>query len=110
MTKFKVLRGQHSEQGKIYKKGDTVDSKTDLAERFNFPGSIKFAKIASKNSPSDEVEEEEEEETAEETYSAEELSLLTIPDLKELANDQEINLSGLSRKEEIIEAILGNTT
>lgn len=40
--KFKVLHGAHREGGCTYYRNEVVDSKIDLAKRFNTLGTVKF--------------------------------------------------------------------
>lgn len=75
MALFKVLRGIHCEGGMVYKKGDVVDSKSDL-EKLNRPNSRKFGRVregakASPGIPINEVTKNEEKKRENERIEAE---------------------------------------
>ena len=101
--KFKVLRGSHrvgpvkDEEGVITKpgynakKGSIVETDVDLAKRFP-SDPPKFMRI-------DVVQEEE-------NGFEEELRALTVDELKEKAEAEEVDLSGCHRKDDIIQAFL----
>lgn len=54
----------------------------------------------------DEAEEESEDEDSDETYSEEELDKLTVPQLKKIAAEKGINTKDLTKKGQLISAIL----
>ena len=95
MTKFRVLVGRHYEgietegprkgKARCYKKGDIVDSKTDLL-KMNAPGAIKFEKV-------------------EETPRILDLSKLTEAKLRQLAADEEVDVASCKTKVDLIAAI-----
>jgi len=108
--KHRVLRGSHFEGGKRYRKGDTVLSKSELAKKYNFPNSKKYEFIGtvSDGGESEEtpIEITPETDDKENRWTQAELEALTVNELKELAEDEEVDLEGLRLKEEIVEAIL----
>lgn len=106
--KFKVLRGKHLEGGIIYSPGDVVESKKDLSTL----GTDKFQPIASKksrnvNPPEDEEEDEDEDKEQEVNSSEDDESLgdLTIPQLRNKASSEGVELRSGMSKAEIIQAI-----
>jgi hypothetical protein len=93
---FRLLRGLHHEGGKTFKPGDIIDSKTNLAERFNQPetGSIKFEPVQVVAPAQSEADQED-------------LSKCTVQQLREIAEANEIDLEGCTLKEEILNAVQG---
>jgi len=104
--KFKVLRGQHSEGGETYRAGDVVDSASDL-NRHNSPGAKKFeqleggvADVPSASPPATPAVEDED--SGEES---DDLDDMTVVQLKTFAEEEEIDLAGVSRKDEILSTV-----
>ena len=102
---FKVLRGSHSEGGKTYRKGEVVDSKSDLIKH-NSSGSIKFANVFDDGAKQDAKEAVPSSVATKNPHEREELEALTLPDLKEIAADEEVEIDSTFKKEEIISALL----
>ena len=94
--KFRLVRGLHNDGEKTYQVGDIIETDIDLAAKFNQPssGSIKFEPL-SMVSP------------AQSQADTENLSKLTVKQLKEIAEDNEIDLEGCSTKDEILNAVQG---
>lgn len=92
MTRYRVLRGLHSQGGKLYgngmEAGDIVETDTDLLCH-NAPGSQKFERLP--DLPPVSVEDG--------------LEQMTITQLQGLAEEEEIELGQGGRKVEIIEVI-----
>lgn len=42
---FRIIRGIHSEKGRIYERGEVICTQSDLAGKFNKAGSVKFVPI-----------------------------------------------------------------
>lgn len=42
---FRVIRGIHSEEKRIYERGEVICTQSDLAGKFNKAGSVKFVPI-----------------------------------------------------------------
>lgn len=120
---YRVVAGVHSENGKVYKKGDIVDSKSDLSQMNHPPTSIKFEKVEDpsisdtfeSNESSVAVLEEEVIEIPDEAnssgYAREELEQLKIKELESIAEEEGIDISNVTkstrtRKKDIITAIL----
>ena len=100
--KFKVLRGKHNEGGVTYKKGEIVDSATDLT-KFNFPPlSVKFEPVLEEASTPVAVGTKEPEK-----YTEEELKTLSRTELLEIAEDLELDMQGYQKKNDLISLILG---
>lgn len=101
--KFKVLRGSHrigpikdedgviTTPGRTIKRGGVIETDTDLAKKFPSQPP-KFQRI-------DVVEEEENDFEAE-------LNAMTVAELKEKAEAEEVDISGCHRKDEIVQAFL----
>lgn len=120
LYRCRVIAGRHVEGGRRYKTGDIVVSKTNLAERYNTPGAIKFEFLGTAT-PTQAVQAREAaepvekkfqepakvEEVVEEQSTTEQsdLSTLTIEKLRELATEEEIDLGDAVRKAEIVSAI-----
>lgn len=100
--KFKVLHGLHYEgknsdgKAKCYKRGDVVDSASDLDKKFNSPGSIKFERVPDSTAV-----------TVAEPELAEQLEKMTVPQLREFAAEHEIEIdSAYSKKSDVIDCII----
>ncbi len=85
--KFKVLRGSHNEGGVTYKRGDMVDSVSDLMKH-NKPGCTKFAS-ANDVMPTPQS-------------SDDGLDDLSIDELRELAAEGDLDLTGCGNSKEKI--------
>ena len=46
LNRFRVVRGTHTEGGKIFRKGDIVETENDLEKHNAGPGSKKFENLA----------------------------------------------------------------
>jgi len=103
--KFKVLRGRHTEGGVMYQAGEVVDSSSDL-NKHNSPGSRKFEQLSGEvaDAPSASLPESSEDDEDPEEGS-DELDGMTVAQLKTFAAEEEIDLSGVSRKSDILSAI-----
>lgn len=95
---FKLLNGLHDQgDGKVYRRGDVVNSKQDLEKRF---GPAKFQRVA------DPAQVKEEEPVASAPVSVQdEFSDMTVAELKQFAASEEIDLGSASRKDEILAVI-----
>ena len=91
MARFRLLRGIHNEGGKTYKPGDVFDSASDLG-RHNRGGGIRFEKLTEAVPIS-------------ETPTNDDLSRMTVPSLRELAEREEIDLGQAVLKDDILETI-----
>ena len=126
MGKYLVLEGKHQgtdpfeKNGKatvtIHRKGDVIESDVDLCKMWNRPGCRKFRKLSESTPakltpqsmyvpPEDPFDEESEftEEDHQETQDS--FANLTIPELRSIAENNEIDLGKATRKEEIISAL-----
>lgn len=103
MAVYKLLRGMHAEgrgtERRIYKRGALVESDVNLEERF---GSEKFRKMgeSKKRAVREEPEDDEPEDDEDD-----DLEGMTVLQLKELAENEEINIEGLKVKADIIDRI-----
>jgi len=120
--KFKLMAGMHEGDSGRHRKGDVFESSIDLAKRFNQPGSQKFMRlpddaptvaIESKASGSVALAEEPVEvipdpNESNNGFSRSELESLTLSDVKEIAKDLGLDLTGVkqSSKVQLIAAIL----
>lgn len=101
--KFKLLHGFHSHGGTTYKPGSFIESDIDLVKRFNSPGSRKFERI--------QAADPEVEQAAKAGFNDQDepsvipLEELTVKQLRREADELEVDLTGYSRKEEIINAL-----
>jgi len=96
---FKLLRGSHAHGGKKYRcqgKNNIIHTNIELDKRFNSRGSTKFLRL------SDEIPEEYEspEEEPQDDYE-----LMSVEELREVADAEEVDLTGITAKSEIITAI-----
>lgn len=103
--KFRMIRGRHSDTTGRYIKGDVIESDIDLAAKFNSPGSIKFVKVSddtpatdpsAKKSDLPDVDSEDEGEIPAQ------YSNYTVAELRTIAEDEEIDLGGATKKSEIV--------
>lgn len=104
----RVLRGSHSEGGRTYRKGQVVDSKSNLSKLHNKPGSIKFLAVEADAQDNMGVTDliRKGNTDLEVLHTREELSTLSRADLMEIAKDEEIELGPTMKKEDIIIALL----
>lgn len=95
MFKFKLVAGVHSEGGKVYKRGDVFESKTDLRAH-NKPGSERFIFLSEEAiAASNQAKEDE----------ADAFKEMTVAELKSYAAEGDIDLSGAYNKADIIARI-----
>ena len=94
--RFRVLRGTHHEGGRHYGVGDIVESASDLTKH-NVVGSTKFAKA-------DEVIVDQPESVDDED-NADAFEEMTVAELRQWAEEGDINLTGCVTKAEIIERL-----
>ena len=97
MPKFKLIAGRHitgktEQDRKIYRIGDVVESDRDLVERF---GKDKFQRVGD-----DAVA------TVVNGEARAELEAMSVRDLRELAEADEVELGNATRKNEIIRVLL----
>lgn len=98
MYRFKLLRGRHSDSndslGKpiIHKPGDTFESEYQLDSIHNSPGSTKFERLPD-TAPIGVA-------AADDGYSS-----MTVTELRVLAAEEEIDLTGATRKVDVIDRI-----
>ena len=93
MAKFKVLAGGHREGGKTYRRGDIVESNSNLLKMNR--GSRKFAKVT-------------DEEAAAMTAvvdTSDELAQMTKEQLKSFADENGIPLKGNENKQQLLDVI-----
>ncbi len=95
---YKVLRGRHAEQDRVYDVDDVVDSKSDLdalnsqnSQKFEYIGPGSFSVDSSKPTVTQDWEGP--------------LDSMTVSQLRELAEGEEIDLEGTTRKDEILTII-----
>lgn len=103
--RYRVMHGTLSSGGKIYNQGDTIDTDKDLLQH-NLAGVDKFLLIGDTPDPSNSKSENSSQES-DAVYTREELEQMTVPDLREIAEGEEIDLMGASKKNEIISRLLG---
>ena len=126
MAKYKLLRGLHQEgkypeghpdAGKpiTYHPGDIIETHRNLF-RLNSPGAIKFqrieadAKIVLPKGPAEQLEqkaEEQEAAMAEVPEVSDGLEELDVKALKSYAKEEEIDLGGAMKKDDILATIRG---
>jgi hypothetical protein len=113
--KFRLIRGSHNEGGKTYKKGDTFESKSNLLLH-NTPGvQPKFVKVKRNPEYIEEAEPIAAAKPAKPTHPTTEedratLESMSVNQLKAMAEEEEIDLDGATRKDDIIEKILASKT
>lgn len=111
--KFRLLAGHHCEGKKDpatnqlirHKQGDVFESEIELDRKFNRPGCIKFERITG-DVPVTVPSTPSQENKAGNGYSKEELESLTVNELKKLAEEDSIDLTGASTKDQIIARFL----
>lgn len=92
LMKFRLKRGKHRQGGITYERGAIVESHIDLVKRM---GGEKFEKLdGSIVLDKPEVVEVDDG-----------LEAMTVPELRKWAAEEEIDLTGLNRKEEILTKI-----
>lgn len=122
MSKFRVLVGKHVEQlgiveGEVktrsYSAGEVVSSNRPLDEIHNKPGAMKFERLHEEPRPSQAVQEPSgtpataaaSPAAVAQTFSLEQLERMSVPDLQKLAEEEEIDLKGASKKQDLIRII-----
>lgn len=94
--KFQLLAGRHitgqKEERRIYRIGDVIESDDDLVKRF---GGDKFQRV------DDDAKATDVNDSRRATLEA-----MTLKELRKFADDEEIDLGGASRKNEIINVIV----
>lgn len=124
MFKFKLLAGRHDEPDRtrpqnahgrhprrIYREGEVVETDVDLAKRFNVPGyPPKFAAV---EEPAERIVYVDRPVPAEaagavataDIPSAEKLSEMSLAELRQFAEDEEIDVDGATTKSTVIRLI-----
>lgn len=92
--RFRVLYGVHAEGGKVYRKGDIVESASDLLKH-NIPGQAPRYGSLDDVVPTESREKEE-------TEAYEEM---TFAELKSYAEEGEIDITGATTKAQLIQKI-----
>lgn len=101
--RFKLLHGIHNEGGKTYYPGDVIDSASDLSKH-NRPSNVRYEPVA---------EETDDPLGSADTLQANPVPLesgaplesLTIAQLRQLAEEYEVDLGDAAKKGEIIDAL-----
>jgi len=91
MNTYRLLAGSHNEGGRTYNRGDVIESKSELDVKF---GRNKFEKLVSNPKF-----------VADTTNQADTLESMTVAQLKTLAEDEEIDLGGVTSKADILKCI-----
>lgn len=94
--KFQILHGTHTEWGKTYKRGQIIESMSDL-DRFNKPGARKFRRLDALPEPITDVPVNNK---PTDTYDE-----MTIDELRAWAEGEEIDLGGATKKADIIKVL-----
>ena len=94
--RFRVVQGSHHEGGKHYKKGDIVESCSNLLKH-NYPGSTSYVSVDDVvvNTPEPEADDD----------NAAAFEEMSITELRQWAEEGDINLEGCSTKKQIIERL-----
>jgi len=92
MPKFKLLSGIHNEGGNTYYAGDIIDSKSDLLKH-NVSGSSPRYEKAAESTPSSVQS------------RTDQLDAMTVSQLREFAEAEEIDLGEATKKAEILAVI-----
>ena len=107
MAKYKILAGRHSGkvngQIKIFNSGEIVDSPVDLVAKFNRPNSRKFELIDDLGNSSTQVIAQSKPVVT--PMVMPNLDSLSLKDLQNLAAEEEIDIKGLTKREDIIKTI-----
>lgn len=101
--KFKLLRGGHTDKQGTHEPGAVVESDTDLAARF---GANKFQRVHEAThqpevSPPQEPSEKPPQETGSDDLMVE-LGAMSVKQLRQVAEDREIDLGDATRKDDIV--------
>lgn len=104
MARFRVVAGSHNEGGVTYRKGDIVDSKSDLS-KLNSPGSLKFQRAEDVEEAARQGFYEGNTDKPKPSNGPDEFDAMTIPDLKKFAAQEGIDLGTATKKDEILVAI-----
>jgi len=122
--KYKLLHGVHSQGKAIFYPGDVFENEKDITKTMNIPGVVPRVQVLSSSEesssePTEEsavstaVEEAPQEAPVEDTWEGEEvikpeddgLQKLTVAQLKETANDMELDITGVMKKDALINLI-----
>ncbi len=117
MKRFRLLRGVHGDKNGKYKKGDIIETETDLVEKFNADGfPAKFQRLEDtpdKRKPDtssvavlDPEEDEDSDPGDTDEFTREDIESMNVKELRELAEENEIDISGAKGKQAILKAIL----
>lgn len=108
--RFRLLVGRHGEGDRRYKPGDVIETKSDLL-KLNSPGSTKFALLESVPvaEPHEAKKSGKKSKKAEPVHGSATLDAMSIEELQAMAEAEEIDLGGATRKDEIIDIILEAT-
>lgn len=113
--KFRVLRGSHNEGGKTYHRGDVVESRVDLVKKFNEKGiPPRFSRITGREvkettDPGPSTSDQKPNDPAlnpSNRFGVETLKMMNLTELKGLAAEEEIDLGGATKKDEIIAILM----
>lgn len=105
--KFLVVRGKVSHGGVVRRAGDIIVCSVDLATMHNLSGVERFKDLGIADD--EDVKNEkivQDSENKEGLTQKQELQIMTIEELKTIAENNEIDLKGITLKSDIIEAIL----
>lgn len=114
MPTFKLVAGRHAHGDKVYiakKSGqDVIKTDLDLDKIHNQPGAIKFQRLSDEPVKGGTPEPKKDEETegndpsskSSKTWSMEELEQLTVKELHELADEEEIAINKSAPKADLI--------
>ncbi len=123
MPRFRLKHGKHSQKEpvldadgkpqkdrngkpmlapKIYAQGETFESQHDLVALFNRPGAEKFERVGGEDRPQwrDESPPAPPPSTPEKT-----LEQMTVAELKSLAAEEEVDVKGAEKKEELVQRL-----
>lgn len=107
MAKYKILAGRHAGKVngsvKIFNTGEIVESDVDLVAKFNRPNSRKFELVDSAGNTSTQTVTQRPNVTP--MVVTPNVDSLSLKDLQALAAEEEIDIKGLTKREDIVKVI-----
>jgi len=100
MPRYRLLRGIHVHGQNTYSPGAVIDTAQNLL-RLNAPGSIRFERVYEEEEPT--PVETTPEPTEEEP--TDDLEALTLAELRDLAEAEEVDLGDAKRKADVLEVL-----
>lgn len=100
--KYKLLQGTHCEGNQTFKRGDVFESANENLVRHNSTGSIRFEVVHESVPTKQELKEKE---NAKEDADESDISEMTVKQLHEFAEANNIDIKDAVKKQELVDVI-----